>query len=79
MTYSTGQLFFTWITSNASCDEHAVTDEENAARMRSNSSDFVALCGAEFVAADMRVPPGVRCGRCSVIVQQWAESHGMAG
>lgn len=62
------QLFHIWVTSSEAKD-HTVTDEENAARLRAERSTFVAVCGDEFLAADMSQPPGQRCPRCSTIAQ----------
>lgn len=73
MTVSAGRLFFIWVTENGSHEDHAVTDEENAARTERHSATYVALCGDEFIAADMREAPGARCARCAVIVEQWGE------
>jgi len=74
-----GRLFFIWVTANGAHEDHAVTDEENAARLQVGRAAYVGLCGDEFLGADMREPPGVKCARCSVIVDQWDERSYLIG
>jgi hypothetical protein len=73
MNISKGRLFYIWITSNGVNEDHAVTDEENAARLNEGRTIYIAVCGDEFIAADMKEPPGRPCARCNIIVQRWEQ------
>lgn len=56
------QWEISWITAQANCTEHAVTDDAHVAGMAAGDGVYEALCGAEFLAACMDVGP---CGECS--------------
>ncbi len=57
------KIFTTWLTSTDRID-HAVADEEFAAR----SPEPGAVCGAVITLAPMETPPGPRCARCSAFL-----------
>lgn len=63
MTTANERLFTTWITSFSRVD-HAVTDEECAARASANRGAFLAVCGVAFLPAPMEQAPGLPCHRC---------------
>lgn len=67
------ELFYVWVTAVGGHVDHAVTDAENAARLRKGRAEYVALCGDEFHGADMRDAPGHQCPRCSETIDAWFE------
>jgi hypothetical protein len=64
MTTTDVRLFTIWVTAYYPNVEHAVTDEEMAARNAENRGEFRALCGAVFLPAPSTRPPGGRCPTC---------------
>ena len=67
------ELFYIWVTVVGGREDHAVTDAENAARLRQSRSGYIALCGDEFQGADMSHAPGRKCRRCWEIIGGWVE------
>lgn len=60
---TSARVFTTWITSLDRVD-HAVTDEECAARLAENRGVFQAVCGDSFLPGPMEGPAADPCGRC---------------
>jgi len=73
MTPTNERLFTTWVTSLDQVD-HAVTDEEFAARLIEGRGVFVAVCGMSFLPGPMEGVPGPPCGSCVDVVQNAAEA-----
>lgn len=63
MTTTAERLFTTWITSLDRVD-HAVTDEECAARLAEARGSFRAVCGLAFLPGAMEEEPQPPCRRC---------------
>lgn len=72
-----GRLFTTWITSLDGVD-HAVTDEECAARLAAARGWFLAVCGAEFLPGPMEDAPAPPCRRCVAFLRAHAEMRGVS-
>lgn len=73
MTVTGERLFTTWVTSLDGVD-HAVTDEEFAARLAENRGVFVAVCGKSFLPGPMEGAPGPPCGPCADVVRKAADA-----
>lgn len=50
--------------------DHAVTDEECAARGQTNRGEFRAICGTSFLPSAMEDAPGRSCPRCRALLQE---------
>ena len=72
MIAATERIFFTWITAYYPVVDHAVTDEEMAARNTESRGEYRALCGAVFLAAPDHRPPGSCCPACVRVVRALA-------
>lgn len=74
MTVTGERLFTTWVTS-LDCVDHAVTDEECAARLEEQRGGvFVAVCGTSFLPGPMEGAPGPPCGTCVDVLRNAAEA-----
>lgn len=61
-----------WVTAFYPDVEHAVTDNEMAARGREHRGEYRAVCGAVFLPAPSDRPPGHRCPACQRYVRAQA-------
>jgi hypothetical protein len=61
------RLFAIWVTAHYPDIDHAVTDEEMAARSAEHRGEYRAVCKAEFLPAPDDRPPGQRCPACALI------------
>jgi hypothetical protein len=64
MTATGGRVWFIWVTAHYPDVDHAVSDEESAARNVENRGEYRALCGAVFLPAPSSRPPGPACPAC---------------
>lgn len=60
-TTNDARVWFIWVAAHIPVVDHAVTDEEMAARSVENRGEYRALCGAVFLPAPDDWPPGQRC------------------
>lgn len=67
-TTGTRRLFTILVTAYYPSVEHAVSDEEMAARNTENRGEFRAVCGAVFLPAPSTRAPGGRCPACARVV-----------
>lgn len=61
---ATSCIWFSWITAQDEGTEHAVTDEAHVAGMDAGKGIYLAVCGANFLAACMDAGPRRRCPFC---------------
>lgn len=69
MTTTTQRLFVIRVTAYHPAVDHAVTDEETAARNAERRGEHRAVCGAVLLPASLDQPPGQRCPACRLIVR----------
>jgi hypothetical protein len=69
MTMTTGRIFFIWVSAHYPLVDHAVTDEEMAARTIENRGEYRAVCGAVFLPAPDDRPPAPCCPACVQLVR----------
>src|SRR6266545_6789780 len=65
MTATDERVFCIWVTALLPKVDHAVTDEEMAARNTESRGQYRALCGAQFLPAPDDQPPGQTCPECA--------------
>jgi hypothetical protein len=64
MTVAEKRVFFIWVSAHFPHVDHAVTDEEMAARSAENRGEYRAVCGAVFLPAPDDRPPLRACPEC---------------
>jgi hypothetical protein len=67
---SDARVFFIWVSAQEPTVDHAVTDEEMAARNAEGRGDYRALCGAAFLPAPDDQPPYAECPACLTFLRQ---------
>jgi hypothetical protein len=69
MTTTTDRIFFIWVSAHYPTVDHAVTDEEMAARNTECRGEYHAVCGAAFLPARDDRPPAPCCPACVRLVR----------
>jgi hypothetical protein len=64
------RVFFIWVSAQDPAVDHAVTDEEMAARNTEGRGDYRAVCGVAFLPAPDDQPPYSTCPACVAVLPQ---------
>jgi hypothetical protein len=64
-----------WVTSFVDDHDHAVTDEEMVAGMKSRRGAYKAICGDTIVPPAMTAPPQPRCHACTAKLRAQRRAH----